>query len=81
MTARPTAVTTWIDNCCKNCPDRKVGCHDEATCSKWAEHETIKRSLYEEHQKKSELASIERSFIKHHYRKIDKERNQGKRKW
>lgn len=24
-----------ILNCCKNCPRRKVGCHNEETCEDW----------------------------------------------
>lgn len=29
--------------CPPNCPDRCVGCHNEATCERWAAHEAKKR--------------------------------------
>ena len=27
---------------CEGCPDRQMGCHDPAVCSKWAESQVAK---------------------------------------
>ena len=35
-----------MDNCCSGCPDRRVGCHNAATCAKWAAHEAEKDARY-----------------------------------
>ena len=49
----------WFDEFCRDCPDRKVGCHNVETCSKWAEHEKKKEKIYKKHQKVCELSGIE----------------------
>lgn len=33
--------------CPKDCPDRKVGCKNPATCEKWAAHEAESQRIYE----------------------------------
>lgn len=33
--------------CPTGCPDRKVGCHNAATCERWAAHEAKKRERKE----------------------------------
>ena len=29
---------------CLNCPDRRIGCHDPAVCTKWAAYDEIHRA-------------------------------------
>lgn len=62
------------NNCCHHCPNRRVGCHNEATCSKWAEHEANKRKRYSDHEKNSTISAIEREHIRKTYRKFDMDR-------
>lgn len=38
--------------CPKDCPNRKVGCHDASTCDRWAEHERRKSEAYKERREK-----------------------------
>ena len=47
------------DEFCKDCPNRKVGCHNVETCSKWAEHEKKKEQSYHDRQKVYSLSQIE----------------------
>lgn len=32
--------------CPRDCPNRKIGCHDANTCPSWAEHEKNKAEAY-----------------------------------
>lgn len=50
---------TLYDEFCKDCPNRRVGCHNVETCSKWAEHEKKKEKVYKERQKVCECSCIE----------------------
>lgn len=62
-----------IDNECKNCPDRRVGCHNVKTCSFWAEHEKKKEKLYKVRKEISEQTSmsIEKAYFKRKMRRHD----------
>lgn len=40
-------LNNMIDDCCKDCKDRHIGCHNIETCSKWADHEKQKQKIYE----------------------------------
>ena len=59
----------WFDEFCENCPDRKIGCHNIETCSKWAEHEKKKEKSYHDRRKVCELSQIE---ITHRQQKMHK---------
>lgn len=48
---------------CKNCPDRRVGCHNVVTCSKWAEHEKLKAELYSKKAEESERIYKDNDYI------------------
>lgn len=60
-----------IDNECKNCPDRRVGCHNVETCSYWAEHEKKKEALYKTRKEIYERTSIEKTYFKRKMRRHD----------
>ena len=34
--------------CPRDCPKRKIGCHDASTCETWAEHERRKEIAYKQ---------------------------------
>ncbi len=51
-----------IDDCCKNCKDRHVGCHNIETCSKWNEHEKEKEKLYADRKMKMQTKDIEFNY-------------------
>lgn len=55
---------------CKNCPNRRVGCHDKAVCSKWGVFEEWKTDEYARRLKESEKVSIERNRPKKNYKPI-----------
>lgn len=55
---------------CKNCPNRRVGCHSEAVCSKWAEFEEYKKKVYARRKKESDLIAIDRNRPKKNYKPI-----------
>ena len=38
--------------CPKDCPRRKAGCHDEATCENWARHVARQKARREENAKR-----------------------------
>jgi len=59
------------DEFCKDCPNRKVGCHNAETCSKWAEHEKKKEKVYKERQKVCELSNVEKTHWKQKMHKYD----------
>ena len=61
----------WFDEFCKDCSDRKVGCHNVEICSKWAEHEKKKEEVYNERQKAHELSQIEVTHWKHRIHKYE----------
>ena len=37
-----------MTSCCEGCTERRVGCHNAATCEKWAAHEREKNARYAE---------------------------------
>ena len=61
----------WFDEFCKDCPDRKVCCHNTEICSKWVEHEKKKEEAYNERQKAHELSQIEVTHWKHRIHKYE----------
>ena len=60
-----------FDNACKDCPNRKVGCHNVETCSKWAEHEKKKEEAYKDRRKTNELSQIEVTHLRHRIHKYE----------
>ena len=61
----------WFDNACKDCPNRKVGCHNVETYSVWAEHEKKKEKAYNKHQKAYNFSQIEITNRKRKMRRYD----------
>ena len=61
----------FIDDKCKNCSDRRVGCHNVETCSFWAEHEKKKEEAYNERQKACKLSCIEITHREKRMRKYE----------
>ena len=61
----------WFDEFCKDCPDRKVGCHNVETCSKWAEHEKKKEEAYKDRRKAYSFSQIEITNRKRKMRRYD----------
>lgn len=62
---------SYIEDNCKNCPDRKIGCHNVETCSYWAEHEKKKEKLYKTRKEICERTSIEKTYFKRKMRRHD----------
>lgn len=62
------------DDSCKDCPNRRVGCHNAETCSYWAEHEKKKEIEYNRRLNESTLNAIEHVRIRRHYKAIESKR-------
>lgn len=56
---------------CQNCPERRVGCHNEAVCSKWGEFEKTKEKKYAESRKRSDIIGFEKRRILDLYKKVE----------
>lgn len=63
------------DDTCKDCPDRKVGCHNIKTCAKWAEHEKKKEKTYARRLQESTLFYIEQQRVRRCYKSIEAKRH------
>ena len=61
----------WFDNACKDCPNRRVGCHSTEICSKWAEHEKKKEKVYKDRRKVRELSNVENAHWKQKMHRYD----------
>lgn len=65
---------------CEGCPDRQMGCHDPAVCSKWAEYQVAKAA-----ELAARLAPAEewivRGYIKNHRRFYRRKTLEKGKKW
>lgn len=51
---------------CKDCPDRRAGCHDEAVCDKWAAFQKSLQQMKEERRREWLVADyVGRSIFRH----------------
>lgn len=63
-------MNNYSNNICRDCPDRRVGCHNVDTCSKWAEHERKKKDEYDRRLLNCELTTVEKRAKAHFMRKV-----------
>lgn len=56
---------------CKDCPNRRVGCHNVETCSFWAEHEKKKEKIYDKRKNCYERVASEKAYFRRKMKRHD----------